>query len=243
MHNYGIDHFEVKRQLSDVLHCQALGTDQRYIGYVLYHASIANVFQFTSTGDDMLHDSVKRLATELKEHYKIQHRLNPERKQSKIDKLTLNMLGAKLRPCLAAKGGETVDALPFAVDIARKHAATSHKMELLAMSGLALLEVKRIQADYSKQVPYSEQRKYIHAAIKHVVTYQAAGGHMVPKHHELLHLCKGVAYNGNPSSYATWWDEHENGLVAKICTSVHSSLFVSAVFERILVGEMQATNR
>ena len=56
---------------------------------------------------------------------------------------------------------------------------------------------------------------------------------MVPKHHGFAHLTQGILFSGNPRFTATYEDEHENGVVAKIALRVHRSTFVKSVFERL----------
>jgi hypothetical protein len=80
---------------------------------------------------------------------------------------------------------------------------------------------------------FAARNRLVASAVNHVVFYKAAGGHLVPKHHGLIHMALSAGGQGNPKCVSTYEDEHENGVDAKVCLHVHGATFQSSTFERI----------
>ena len=116
MHSHGIKYFTKDRLIEDVLHGMALGVEQSYNGYVLQLVATLNVFgSQKSIQDERHHDTIVELRSRIRTYYKDGAKLNPLHKWSKIDKLTLGMLGTLDSPSLHAKGGVRVFALSYRI--------------------------------------------------------------------------------------------------------------------------------
>jgi hypothetical protein len=231
--------------MDDELHCMALGVEQRYVGQVFARALRTNVFACVSTTiEDLLAYGSLALASELKPYYRNEAKLNPHRKLSRVDKFHHNMLGKDLdRPCLKAKGGETMDLVKYAVSLAKQHSADDDDMLLFVNAGNALLGIREIFRKYPRKLPDDIIINLFSLGKRHVTTMIAAGCHSVPKHHQFMHMLFDSKRNGNPKSYSAWYDEHENGVLARMCVRLHVVTFNTSVFERLLLQEFLLDQR
>jgi hypothetical protein len=114
----------------------------------------------------------------------------------------------------------------------QKHSC-KHKGELLARAGEALMEMYDVMEQESRCMSLAARQHLVSSAVNHVVFYKAAGGHLVHKHHGVIHMALSASNVGNPKCVSTYEDEHENGVVAKIGIHVHGSTFAKSVFERL----------
>jgi hypothetical protein len=193
-------------QTSDELHTMALGVDQRYVGHVLWKALLANVYNVSQTSKaEMAQAGVLKMRAELSEYYKRLHRLHPGRLLSKVDKITVKMLGKKSSPCLAAKGGESSDLVEYAVQICDRHASTNAFFSVMAVAGKALMEARCIFGNYSRNLPRNVYLDLVDCCRRFLCTYKAARCHMVPKCHDYMHLCLAAGRSGNPRTTSSWY--------------------------------------
>jgi hypothetical protein len=239
VHNFGIDNFEVTMQAPDELHAKCLGVDQRYCGVVLVRALLDDVWGTSKTSaDELLQAGVLQMRVALASYYATERRLDPDRKLSKIDRITVSMLGDIHKPCLHSKGGEAKDLVKFVTQLCKLNAQTNDFYKIGAIAGDALLEFNSIVRMNSAVLPNADQQALVKASVRHVTTYAALGGAYVPKHHEFIHLALASKWFGNPRNISTWHDEHENGCVARLCVTIHPDTFCESVFERIMVLEL-----
>ena len=196
-----------------------------------------NVFDLPDpTMKARLEKGALKLRQALRLHYKSRAR-NPNQKNiSRVQNFSLKKLGALDRPCLKAKGAPSKAFIWFCRDMLRKY---RHKCgeqgQLLAESCDQLIMYYDLLRSEHRRMRKGSQRKLLDHCIISIQAYKAAGGYMVPKHHAFVHLSKEPAFSGNPRFKSTYEDESENGIIAKICTRVHRSTFVTSVFERIQV--------
>lgn len=95
----------------------------------------------------------------------------------------------------------------------------------------------KICKDNPRNMSASACAELMHHAVKHNTCYGLAGGVYVPKHHSFIHLTMGAPWAGNPGSYSTYQDEHENGLVARQGKLTHPFTFPSAVLRKQVARE------
>ena len=243
VHNYGIEHFTLDRMVDDVLHTLALGTEGKYDGEVLVEALRKDVFE-TGQGNqkERLQYGVLKVRKEIKEYYKRMQAREPARKISKIDKLTVGMLGMENKkgpnkPTLKAKGGETSDLTEFCYEIAEKHQDKSEKLKTLAKAGKGLINLKLKLKTLPRKMTITQTQECLNDTKTFINGYKRAGCHMVPKFHRMIHLIRNSKKFGNPSKHATWWDEHENGILKRQAEQTHGARFQEGVFEKVMLQE------
>ena len=95
------------------------------------------------------------------------------------------------------------------------------------------MDMYDIMDEEPRLMPFKSRQRLVDAVVNHVVLYKAAGGHLVHKHHGIVHLALSAEKSGNPKCNSTYEDEHENGIIAQIGLHVHGSTFAKSVFERI----------
>ena len=95
------------------------------------------------------------------------------------------------------------------------------------------MDLYAVMEEESRCMSFKARRRLVSAAVNHVSFYKAAGGHLVHKHHGLIHMALSAGRIGNPRCVSTYEDEHENGVVARIGLHVHGSTFAKSVFERL----------
>jgi hypothetical protein len=234
VHSFGIEHFEVVNFCECTLHTLDLGASQRFCATAMTQALLCNIFKLPYRGKTQL---VKRgspyLGKAIKKYYKREHKATPWKKLSTLSKcFTWRDLGGIKKPCLKAKGGETRGLVKFCTELMQKHKC-KQKGQLLARSGEALMDFYAVMEEESRCMSFKAKRRLVSAAVNHVSFYKAAGGHLVHKHHGLIHMALSAGRIGNPRCVSTYEDEHENGVVARIGLHVHGSTFAKSVFERL----------
>jgi len=240
VHSHGILHFGLHRQVDDTLHTMALGVEQRYTATVIDTALKSNVFEEPDANkEEMYNLGIIHMRKRIRDYHTKMTRANPQYKLSRIDKLTVGMLGdlEKHKPCLKAKGGETSDLTCFCVDLAKEFRHTSENMKMLHRSGEALLALKTTFETNHRRIDSQTFTKSFDDVKRMIIYYKLAGGHLVPKFHRVLHLVGRMLYHGNPKYYGTWQDESENGMVKNQAVMTHALRFVEGVFERQMVRE------
>ncbi len=70
-----------------------------------------------------------------------------------------------------------------------------------------------------------------------------AGVPLTPKCHLSIHMFQKVYKKGNPRFYSTYRDESYNGVIGRIASSVHQSVFPRAVLKKIHIMERLALNQ
>ena len=58
----------------------------------------------------------------------------------------------------------------------------------------------------------------------------AAGIHLVPKHHQVLHMTDRACDTGNPYTFANFYDESLNKDLALVAAGAHAAVFERRVF-------------
>ena len=238
VHNFGIDHVRLEHCVDDTLHTLVLGTYQKLAGLSLAQVLISNAFRVSGSGQEERYaKTMFILRHRLRLHYRLVRIKSPQHAQSRIRHLSLNQIGSLKAPNLAAKGGQTVDIVPFCTRLMDECSHLSEKFILLARAGRAIADFEVTMKPQPRVLSDSAQNRLLNACITHCVAYQMAGGCCVPKHHWWLHLAHGSGWGGNPKGYSTYGDESENGLVAKQGRFAHPFAFAFAVLRKQVAQE------
>ena len=80
------------------------------------------------------------------------------------------------------------------------------------------------------------QQELWNQALTHILAYQEAGGHCIPKHHLMIHLVAQMCRHGNARFYHTFVDESLNGDLADLGGKLSTQTFMISVFRRVLFG-------
>ena len=231
VHALGINHFEVVHFCEDT-HTLDLGVAQRFCATAMVTGLRLNIYKLPGPKSKLLRRGCIRMAKDIKQYYKDEGRRNPWKKLSQLSKtFSFKDLGQLSKPCLKAKGGQTRCLVKFCTGLMQKYDCGPNG-KLLARAGVALMEAYDIMHLEPRRMSFKARQGLLVAMINHVVCYQAAGGHLVYKHHGAIHLALMAGWFGNPRHVSTYEDEHENGVLAKIGLRVHGSTFAKSIFER-----------
>ena len=232
VHNYGIDHATVDMFMDDALHTSALGVEAAFVGECLASTLDCDCFVVGVRG--VTERGLQALRARMKKHYKQRRVTQPGRKPCRIKFLTSKMINGRT---LKAHGGETRDLIPFAIQLMREFSEKGERFQLLAESGKHLANIIKLLRDRPRKLDEATLRALMVDAKSHVVLYRLAGGHLFPKHHSFMHMLYDARRNGNPAMHATWEDEHENGVAAKLARKNHPSTFAISLFRKEMAKE------
>ena len=186
--------------------------------------------------EDRLEEGVLRLRERLEMYYDRKYVLEPCKEICRIKRITVGMLGDPERPCLHAHAGETKSLVDFCVELTTEFTDV-RGFRLLHGSGQALLEYNTICKNEPRKLYFSVQQQLWDACLNHLRLYELAGGHIVPKHHAMVHQTLEACHFGNPAFAATWQDEHENGIVKSAGVTAHVATFAKTIFQKIIAPE------
>jgi hypothetical protein len=238
VHSVGIDHLDITYFADCVLHTIDLGLSQRFVALSFRDLLQRNVFglqQTTLLG--RLYCGMDRLRALAKQFYREHNRTN-SKKITRMKSWTLGKLGHLDKPCLKAKGAETKALVKFTNGLLREHVEKlGPKGNLLLAAGSSLVEYYDLIYTEHRHMSLSSRQRLMNAAINFLVAYRSYGGHMVPKHHSLVHLTQDSNDNGNPSYFSTYQDEHDNGVIAAIGGKLSPTTFYNSLWERLEVFE------
>jgi len=240
VHSFGIDHFEVRYFCECTLHTLDLGVASRFCGTAMVLALQCNIYKLPYRGPTQLViRGVGRMGVKIKDYYDREHKKQPDKPLSRLDKsFTWKNLGSLSEPSLKAKGGATRGLVKFCVELMQENQGGLKGKKLMRMSNLARAgeALMKMYAEMEREprcMSFAARHRLVASAVNHVVFYKAAGGHLVHKHHGLIHMALSAGGQGNPKCVSTYEDEHENGVDAKVCLHVHGATFQSSTFERI----------
>ena len=214
----------------DVLHICDLGVTQDLIGNVLW--------EFISGGfvtGRTISDRVKQTALRLKAHYKALQ--TPVR----IDALSAEMIRREGKgPKLRAKGAETKNALPFAMELALEMAAakptTHYKSVAAACSALMDFYVLLDNDEWLPDAASVACRRFcvLFAALSQEAD-DSRYWKLKPKVHLFQELVEFQSHHlGHPAKYWTYQDESFVGMVAKLAFSRGGPRNVASAAQRTL---------
>ena len=154
--------------------------------------------------------------------------------------ITLKMLSDKY---LKAKAAETHGLLGFCVEMLLKHAnfllsgnpgSTQPVLfDLLLCAGRAALKFDAILAGHERSVDESTCQQLFDEYNAFICISARAGVPVLPKAHLMYHLLQRSLTKGNPRMYTTYVDESYNGVIARVCRSVHRKGWALAVYRKL----------
>jgi hypothetical protein len=132
----------------DSLHTCYLGPWQRWCMYVFWSLIVRNVWDCGGNAESRHQSCIIRLRSDLMTHYKHLDKDTAER-TTRLEDLTVKMLGTRSKPKLKTKAAETKHLVPFCLDMLGTH------MGKLGLKGQALLRagqcLKRFDAILEEQ--------------------------------------------------------------------------------------------
>ena len=210
VHGWGIRYFTAERLVGDLLHCFDLGILQRYIGLSLQRVLLANPWRIVRTEKkERLEASIVRLRLVLRKYYKRRRKAGQiaARKLSRVDKLSLAMLGTAKSPNLHVKGEETRGLLLFTVEQVKAHMPIIDRGPQLLKAGECMLKFFDVIGRASRVMTHEEQKQILDCVLDHNKWYGAAGGHYVPKHHQAVHIALRSGDFGNHRFHTAYEDQ------------------------------------
>ena len=222
---FGIRGFSMDILALDVMHVLDLGVLQWLLGMIFYELITRNFAvstQETSAGRQ--HDNVVRLRKDIDEYYK--SFLPKERKKmSRMQNVSMKMLGKKGLPCLHAKAAETRHLLKLGQQLCYKH------MRVLGPKGVPLatatdqiVKFYEVMAREPMQMsPIGVRLLQTHMS-SFLQAWKAAGGRMMYKHHIAWHMAQQAGVTGNPRFSHTYPDEAENRHMGVVAKGLHGGM-------------------
>ena len=238
IHTFGIKHFTLNCFTNCRLHTVDMGVGQRWAGESLHYMLYKDVFQTRlATKEDRQNAGALILRARLKAYYRRLRLLDPFHRITEISKFTYSMLGDGA-PYLHAKGAESKHILKFVQALLMEFSSQlGEKGMHLAVAGQALLDWNAMIDNAQRMLTISERDRLIQLCVRHLINYEMAGGHFVPKHHSWVHMTQAIAKHGNCKHTSTYQDEHENGVVASVASRVHPLTFTESVFAKLIARE------
>jgi hypothetical protein len=196
----------------DILHAIYLGPAQDFIGAALWALISADVWGVGAQNEAKCQVAVLRIRHELWAHYK-----KNKGTQTQLEDLTLSMLGSRAKPAFKAKGAETKGALPFAVELLRRHQCSlGTQGKVLLGCGEALLAYIEHLAQAPRVVDRAQLQGMFSSISRFFRLWIEAGLPRKPKLHLMAHIVERTSYSGNPSMHAAFLDESLNKVLASI---------------------------
>ena len=216
----------------DALHTLCLGVYQLYILTVFWNAIGNNAWGFAAEKPKKDRERLGGMALKaaLLEWYREERRKRPG--MTCVQDLTLKMLGGDPGSrTLKMKAMETKDMVPFATELARRFPALPGA-GLMLRAGRALDRFIWLSDNGPKRLKASDVQSTMECLVEHVTCMENLAVELLPKHHLWAHMVRRSLFQGNFTYYATWTDEHLNGVVAQICRCCHSQTFERRVLQK-----------
>ena len=124
----------------------------------------------------------------------------------------MTMLAGKY---LKAKAAESHGLLGFVVDRLQKHAnvLSLSEHDFLLRAGKAAMDFDAVMANRPRAI----DERTCGMLFDHYNRFIA----LLPKCHMMYHMIQRAVRKGNPRMYSTYIDESLNGVIARVCRSVH----------------------
>ena len=139
---------------------------------------------------------------------------------------------------LHGNAGETRCLVRFCTNLCKSNVMRGEPFVSLAAAGTWLCELIEMSRTSPRRVEAPDQVLFLNAYMNFLSGYVSAGGKLVPKFHASVHMWRDhLRFHGNPKHTATWEDESENGIEAKVAAIAHPLTFALSVFQRIIAEE------
>ena len=137
-----------------------------------------------------------------------------------------------------SNAGECRVLVRFSTNLCEANAARNTIFVSLAVAGKSLVELTDLSRTLPRRVEGIMQNRMFTCYLNFISAYIASGGKPKPKFHASLHMWRDdTRFHGNPKHTATWEDESENGVTAKVAAISHPMTFALSVFQRIIAEE------
>ena len=135
--------------------------------------------------------------------YSDMERANPNKKFSKVNFISANMMGTKEKPAMKLKADETRGILTFTMHLLKtqgsrlpQNACTS--LTKLVRAGECLDEMLDIFKSHTRAMPSEDCKRCVDLCDEHLDLIDALGIKIIPKHHLFQHMVAGIEELGNP---------------------------------------------
>lgn len=227
----------------DILHTLFLGPALVLAGHVLWLFIDADVWGLGAgeSREGRWQNNVQHLWMMIRSYYAEQRRLNPTKKLTELENLTLNMMGSKKGSLPNFKAVETKHIMPFCVQLLRDSTNLPGERRSLLLGAASALQ-NMIQT-------LDESPVLINASVGHTLCDQykrfmgfctVSGVPLKPKYHLLGHLLQRSVRVGNPRLYSTFEDEGLNGVLKAIGGVAHRAVWEYRVFSSFRQREDRA---
>lgn len=146
--------------------------------------------------------------------------------------MTLTMLAGKY---LKAKAAESHGLLGFVVDRLQKHAnvLSLSEHDFLLRAGKAAMDFDAVMANRPRAIDERTCGMLFDHYNRFICLCDRAGLALLPKCHMMYHMIQRAVRKGNPRMYSTYIDESLNGVIARVCRSVHRRGWALEVYRKL----------
>jgi hypothetical protein len=218
----------------DILHCLFLGPCLDFIAQGLWLLVDYDSFcTGASTIDSKLLITVLRIRGLLWVWYKDQKKLKPDKDITRLEDLTVGMMGTSSSRTFKCKAVEAKHLVPFVVCTLTKFMdSLGEQGRRMWRVGLALVEFIDLLDAMPKVARETSTIQRLYDCFNSFHRYwRNANLPLKPKLHMLSHLVQRTAEHGSPNSYATFTDEGINRTLANIGRAAHRSVWELRVLD------------
>ena len=235
----------------DWLHSLSLGVYKRTIIEAWHKMFGFNVFDVDASQRAVHHVFIESCVGALREKLFQWYRTEEaaKRKHTRVQLLTVGMVGLSSGHQLGSHGSETNGLLLFTNSLLAEFSAripdAQWKYHMTnAMS--SLVANHHIIKEYRKgMLPIQQTQQFTENWKRHVQSIRALELNFTPKHHQVAHMCNKMLKYGSPHAWGTWVEEGENHEVALMGGHAHRSVWARRLLteHRVARGVRRRTNR
>ena len=224
----------VKTLTIDSLHCVYLGMMKIFAMILIWKLISARVFAGGTTQDELIENSVIALSSRLQLFYRQEHARRPEKKMTRVNRITPKMVGTANDPVLKTKGAETFGVLKLLVNLLGNRVNLFPRHADFLAAGKHLVDLMELwsNAEWRLTPGQIDQSMFHFNAFIDLVG--ADLDMQTPKLHLMAHMVFELEFLGNPKFYANWHDEALNKLLKKCCRGI-----AHATFDESVLSSMQ----
>ena len=215
----------------DLLHAVHLGIAQDFCGAVFWHCITSGLFVTGRSPSETAQISVQHLRSLLWSWYSNASKELVGAEITRLEDLTVSMLGTAASPACKTKGAETRWLIPFCVHLLSEYKdPLGQRGKTLARVGRALLDLVEEWQVAPRRLLAPNLQRMSDAMLTLLRFWTEASLPKKPKLHLVSHLVSNSALSGNPSFHALWLDESLSRTLANICKAAHTSVWEYRVF-------------
>ena len=172
----------------DWLHALSLGVMQEILGFLIWRLFTANAFRVPGVASNVADLSLQALRQALGEWYSSEARAGIQ--HTRIENITMGMLGSAAAPSCDLHGAETNGMLAFAHGFLLPrfgHLLGADRKHFVAGIG-SLVTILAIIRKYPRVVPPRDVQQFCDEVLAHLRAAQAINLALKPKHHILMEM-------------------------------------------------------